>query len=64
MQLSIHTKRIKQFSWEIRCKPTVGSIKTQNVAAAMLTAALPPFVRSGMKIDVKISTIGDAKKPL
>ena len=36
-------------------------IKSKNVAAVMVTATLPPFVREGDKIDVTISSIGDAK---
>ena len=36
-------------------------IKSKNVAAVMVTATLPPFAREGDKIDVTISSIGDAK---
>ncbi|MHB0912631.1 MAG: flagellar basal body P-ring protein FlgI [Armatimonadota bacterium] len=36
-------------------------IKVKNVAAVMLTADLPPFLRPGSKIDVLISSLGDAK---
>ena len=36
-------------------------IKSKNVAAVMVTATLPPFVREGDKIDVTVSSIGDAK---
>ena len=35
--------------------------KTLNVAAVMVTAKLPPFSRSGSRIDVQASSIGDAK---
>lgn len=35
--------------------------KTKNVASVMVTADLPPFARQGSKIDVVISSIGDAK---
>lgn len=35
-------------------------IKPKNVAAVMVTAALPPFARSGSSIDVNIASIGDA----
>ena len=38
-----------------------GVPKVKNVAAVMLTANLPPFVRPGTKIDVQISSIGDAR---
>lgn len=33
----------------------------KNVAAVMVTATLPPFVREGDTIDVTISAVGDAK---
>jgi flagellar P-ring protein precursor FlgI len=36
-------------------------VKVSNVAAVMLTANLPPFARVGSKIDVLISSVGDAK---
>ena len=36
-------------------------VKVSNVAAVMVSAKLPPFARTGKKIDVIISSIGDAK---
>jgi len=36
-------------------------IKSKNVAAVIVTATLPPFAREGDKIDVTVSSIGDAK---
>ncbi len=36
-------------------------LKTKNVAAVMVTATLPPFVREGDNIDITVSSIGDAK---
>ena len=38
-----------------------GSVKVKNVAAVMVTANLPPFIRSGSRIDVVVSSVGDAK---
>jgi flagellar P-ring protein precursor FlgI len=35
--------------------------RPKNVAAVLVTAALPPFARTGMNIDVTVSAIGDAK---
>ena len=35
--------------------------KVNNIAAVMVTANLPPFSRVGSKMDVTISSIGDAK---
>jgi len=36
-------------------------IKSGNVAAVMITADIPPFVKPGNRIDVTVSSIGDAK---
>lgn len=36
-------------------------VKVKNVAAVMVTGKLPPFVRGGSRIDVEVSSIGDAK---
>lgn len=38
--------------------------RPRNVAAVLVTAALPPFSRAGSRIDVTVSTIGDAKSLL
>lgn len=35
--------------------------KSDNVAAVLVTAQLPPFARPGQAIDVTVSSIGDAK---
>jgi flagellar P-ring protein precursor FlgI len=35
--------------------------KSRNVAAVVVTAQLPPFVRVGDRVDVTVSSIGDAK---
>jgi flagellar P-ring protein precursor FlgI len=37
------------------------SMTTKNIAAVMVTATLPPFTNQGARIDVTISTLGDAK---
>ena len=37
-----------------------GSVKARNVAAVVVTAVLPPFVGKGERIDVTVSSIGDA----
>jgi len=38
-----------------------GDVKVDNVAAVMVTASLPPFAKNGTKIDVLVSSIGDAQ---
>lgn len=39
----------------------VGTAVVKNVAAVMVTAKLPPFSEAGMKMDITVSSIGDAK---
>lgn len=36
-------------------------VKAKNVAAVIVTATLPPFARSGDRLDVNIASFGDAK---
>ena len=36
-------------------------LQTKNVAAVMVTANLPAFARSGSRIDISVSALGDAK---
>ncbi|MGA1847553.1 flagellar basal body P-ring protein FlgI [Deferribacter abyssi] len=36
-------------------------VKVKNVAAVMVTAKLPPFAKAGTRVDVTVSSIGDAK---
>ena len=38
-----------------------GSVRVNNIAAVFVTATLPPFARPVMKIDVTVSSAGDAK---
>jgi flagellar P-ring protein precursor FlgI len=38
-----------------------GVVVVKNVAAVFVTASLPAFARPGMKIDVTVSSVGDAK---
>ena len=39
----------------------VASVQIRNVAAVFVTATLPPFARPGTRIDVTVSSVGDAK---
>jgi flagellar P-ring protein precursor FlgI len=36
------------------------AVKVKNVAAVMVTAKLPPFTKTGSRIDVVVSSLGDA----
>lgn len=37
------------------------AIKIENVAAVLVTADMPPFARSGVRLDVMVSSVGDAR---
>nr|WP_092071047.1 flagellar basal body P-ring protein FlgI [Dendrosporobacter quercicolus]NSL48463.1 flagellar basal body P-ring protein FlgI [Dendrosporobacter quercicolus DSM 1736]SDM17713.1 flagellar P-ring protein precursor FlgI [Dendrosporobacter quercicolus] len=39
----------------------ISDLKMKNVAAAVVTAQLPPFAKPGDTIDITVSSIGDAK---
>jgi len=39
----------------------IAAIQVRNIAAVFVTATLPPFSRPGLKVDVTVSSIGDAK---
>ncbi len=41
-----------------------GAVQSENVAAVMVTATLPPFASQGTRIDVTVSALGDAESLL
>lgn len=45
----------------VNVKSQLLNIQVRNVAAVFVTADIPPFSRPGMKMDVTVSSIGDAK---
>ena len=45
----------------VNTRDEIAQLKTKNVAAVMVTADLPPFARSGSRIDIAVSALGDAK---
>ena len=47
---------LKNFGINVRKE----DIDADNIAAVMVTATLPPFAKPGMKIDVVVSSLGDA----
>lgn len=54
-------KGLQDFLGRLGVNTKGADLKTKNVAAVTLTASLPPFARHGSRIDVNISTLGDAK---
>ena len=39
-------------------------MQSRNVAAVMVTAELPPFARAGDRVDVTVTSMGDARSLL
>ena len=44
----------------VNTRDQVQKLSTKNIAAVMVTSELPPFARSGSRIDVAVSALGDA----
>jgi flagellar P-ring protein FlgI len=44
----------------VNTRDQVTALSTKNLAAVMVTAELPAFARSGSRIDISVSAIGDA----
>ncbi|WP_428487260.1 flagellar basal body P-ring protein FlgI [Rhodopila sp.] len=44
----------------VNTRDQVTALSTKNLAAVMVTAELPPFARSGSRIDIAVSALGDA----
>lgn len=45
----------------VNVKVSPSDIKSKNIAAVMVTATLPAFAKQGDKLDIVVSSIGDAK---
>lgn len=45
----------------ISARDSLKQIGVKNLASAMVTATLPPFARQGTRLDVTLSSLGDAK---
>jgi flagellar P-ring protein FlgI len=45
----------------VNVEPQLTNIQVHNIAGVFVTATIPPFSRPGMKMDVEVSSIGDAK---
>src|SRR4051794_1166306 len=44
----------------VNTRDQVTALSTKNIAAVMVTAQLPAFARSGSRIDISVSALGDA----
>lgn len=62
VQQNLYARQTLQNLLERMGISTVGeNLKPENIATVLVTATLPPFVRQGSRIDVTVSSIGDAK---
>jgi len=48
----------------VTTRDNAAALKTKNAAAVMVTATLPGFARQGVRVDVSVATLGDAKSLL
>jgi flagellar P-ring protein precursor FlgI len=55
------TKSVSNMLEKLGVRLDPKDIKVKNIAAVMVTAELPAFVRPGTRIDVTLSSLGDAK---
>jgi flagellar P-ring protein precursor FlgI len=55
------TKGLSNLLEKMGIRVNAQDIKVKNVASVLVTATLPPFIRPGSKMDVTLSSLGDAK---
>ncbi|MEI6205608.1 MAG: flagellar basal body P-ring protein FlgI [Desulfuromonadales bacterium] len=60
-QAKIQTQSVVNMLERMGISTTINDIKIKNVAAVMVTATLPPFAKQGNRLDVLVSSLGDAK---
>jgi len=60
-QAKIQTMSVVNMLERMGITTSVNDIKIKNVAAVMVTATLPPFAKQGNRLDVLVSSLGDAK---
>ena len=60
-QAKIQTQSVVNMLERMGITTSVNDIKLKNVAAVMVTATLPPFAKQGNRLDVLVSSLGDAK---
>lgn len=60
-QTRIQTQSVVNMLERMGITTTINDIKVKNVAAVMVTATLPPFAKQGNRLDVLVSSLGDAK---
>ena len=59
-QIILTQKSMKNLLNKMGLSPNEKDIQGRNMASVMVTAELPPFAKNGQKLDVGVSSIGDA----
>jgi flagellar P-ring protein FlgI len=59
--VDFNTQELANILSQFGIKANLDKMKVKNIAAVAVTALLPPFSRVGSKIDVVVSSLGDAK---
>jgi len=54
------SQALSNFASRMGLNIPASALKVKNVAVVAITAQLPPFVKKGAKLDVQISSVGDA----
>lgn len=60
-QAKVQTQFVVNMLERMGITTSVNDIKLKNVAAVTVTATLPPFAKQGNRLDVLVSSLGDAK---
>ena len=60
-QAKIQTQSVVNMLERMGITVSANDIKVKNIAAVMVTATLPPFSKQGNRLDVLVSSLGDAK---
>ncbi|MDI6852586.1 MAG: flagellar basal body P-ring protein FlgI [Deltaproteobacteria bacterium] len=59
--VDFNTQELANFLAQLGINASRDKLKVKNIAAVAVTAVLPPFARVGSRIDVLVSSLGDAK---
>lgn len=59
--VDFNTQELANMLSNMGITPNRSKMKVKNIAAVAVTAVLPPFARVGSRIDVLVSSMGDAK---
>jgi flagellar P-ring protein precursor FlgI len=59
--VDFNTQELANFLSHLGVQVVKDKLKVKNIASVVVTATLPPFARVGSRIDVLVSSMGDAK---